>query len=152
MAQRITGQLTAAATGAPVSLRSGRGPRIIVGVHAVDCAACAAYVARLCSESDALEEWGARVSVVAPRSDVTPAEELRAGCAELLVAEDGVESALDVEPPALVVADEWGEVYFSTRAAGDHEFPAPAEVVEWIRFIAIQCPECENPEGEWRTL
>jgi hypothetical protein len=26
------------------------------------------------------------------------------------------------------------------------------EVLERVKFVAMQCPECEGPEGEWRKL
>jgi hypothetical protein len=54
--------------------------------------------------------------------------------------------------PALVVADEWGEIYFAASAADGDELPDPEELEDWARFVAIQCPECEGPEGEWRSL
>jgi hypothetical protein len=47
----------------------------------------------------------------------------------------------------VVIADEWGEVYFGADAGAGHEFPTPVEIAEWVRFLAIQCPECEGPEG-----
>ena len=53
----------------------------------------------------------------------------------------------------LLIADQWGELFLvEPMPDGAHSYPAPAEVAEWLRFVAIQCPECENPEGEWRTL
>jgi hypothetical protein len=52
----------------------------------------------------------------------------------------------------IVVADEWGEVYFVSEAGAGHELASPQEVVDWVRFIVIQCPECEGPEGEWRRI
>ncbi len=72
--------------------------------------------------SDGLGDWGARVTVVT-------------GAAA----------------PGLIITDEWGEIFFEKRNA-QHEMPSPAEVEEWIRFVAIQCEECEQPEGEWRSL
>lgn len=52
----------------------------------------------------------------------------------------------------IVIADEWREIYFAAGAEVEHELPAPEEIVEWLRSISIQCPECEQPEGEWKTL
>ncbi|HEX6308152.1 MAG TPA: hypothetical protein VFZ69_08195 [Longimicrobiales bacterium] len=151
MRRRIGGQFVLAESGAAVSLRSGRGPRILIAVHGVDCAACAAWTARLAADRAPLDEWGARLTVVAEDTGRTAAAELRAAVVQLLLTPDPA-SALGVHVPALVIADEWGEVYFSVHAGDGHDFPDPAEVIEWIRFIAIQCPECEQPEGEWRAL
>jgi hypothetical protein len=58
----------------------------------------------------------------------------------------------DGEEAALVIADEWGEVYSVADAGTGHRFPTPPEIIEWVRFLAIQCPECEGPEGEWKTV
>ncbi|HEX6134688.1 MAG TPA: hypothetical protein VFZ24_12030 [Longimicrobiales bacterium] len=151
MRRRISGQFVAASSGLAVSLRSGRGPRIIIVAHGVDCAECAAYAARLAGEEDALNEWGARVTVVAPDGERAIAAPLAASGVEVLLSRDPA-GTFGIAPAALVVTDEWGEVYFSIRAGSGHEFPDPGEVIDWIRFVAIQCPECEQPEGEWRSL
>jgi hypothetical protein len=45
---------------------------------------------------------------------------------------------------AAVVADPWGEVRFRHHGGAAHDLPDPAELVDWARFIAIQCPECEG--------
>ena len=51
-----------------------------------------------------------------------------------------------------MIADEWGEVYSVADAGAGHRFPGAPEIIEWVRFLAIQCPECEGPEGEWKTV
>jgi hypothetical protein len=62
------------------------------------------------------------------------------------------ESAFGSGHAALVVTDEWGEVHFVADAGAGHELPSGEEIVTWIRFLAIQCPECEGPEGDWRAV
>lgn len=52
----------------------------------------------------------------------------------------------------VIVTDEWGQVHFVSDAGAGHDLPAPIQIADWIRFLAIQCPECEGPEGEWRTI
>jgi hypothetical protein len=52
----------------------------------------------------------------------------------------------------VVITDEWGEVFFVADAGAGHDLPTSVEIADWIRFLAIQCPECEGPEGEWRTI
>ena len=52
----------------------------------------------------------------------------------------------------VVILDEWGEVFFVADAEAGHDLPTSAEIADWIRFLAIQCPECEGPEGEWRKI
>ena len=49
-------------------------------------------------------------------------------------------------------AREWGEVFFVADAGLGHDLPGSGEMEDWIRFLAIQCPECEGPEGEWRSV
>lgn len=48
------------------------------------------------------------------------------------------------EGAAVLVADPWGEVRFRHVAEAAHDLPEPAELVDWARFVAIQCPECEG--------
>src|SRR5690606_779027 len=113
------------------SLRSGRGPRIIVAMHEPDCSECAAYVTRLARRKTALEEWGARVSAVAERRPHgAGSDPLRGGQVELLLSDDPP-AALGVTPPAVIVTDEWGGVFFSVPAGAGHDFPDPDEMIEW---------------------
>jgi hypothetical protein len=47
--------------------------------------------------------------------------------------------------PALVIVDRWGEIQFVAEVGSDcSELPAPAEIIEWLRFIQRQCPECSH--------
>jgi len=46
--------------------------------------------------------------------------------------------------PGVVVADRWGEVYYVQAADRASELPAPDELLEWLRFVQIQCPECQG--------
>jgi hypothetical protein len=141
--------------GRAIELRGGRGPIVVFLPHSPDCAGCAAYVRDLAARADALGSWGARVMIVV-RARVGRASELRESAAgRLLLLEDrsgALGARLDPGAAALLIADEWGEVYHAAGAGLAHELPAPGEIEEWVRFIAIQCPECEGPEGEWRNL
>jgi hypothetical protein len=62
------------------------------------------------------------------------------------------EAELATGKAMVIITDEWGEVYFVSDAGAGHDFPTPRDIGDWIRFLAIQCPECEGPEGEWRTV
>ena len=55
-----------------------------------------------------------------------------------------VVSALGVRAPAVVIADQWGEVHETREAGGEHRFPTETEIEDWLRYLAIQCPECEG--------
>ncbi len=42
---------------------------------------------------------------------------------------------------AIVVADRYGEIFFSQRVPAGAMFPAADALLDWIRFIELQCPE-----------
>jgi hypothetical protein len=46
--------------------------------------------------------------------------------------------------PGALVADRWGEIFFMATAADVGGLPSPDELVEWLRFVQVKCPECEG--------
>lgn len=57
---------------------------------------------------------------------------------------------------ALLIADRWGQIYHAAEASpgGEHgALPGPDGVVEWLKYLATQCPECGVPDepgyGDW---
>lgn len=46
--------------------------------------------------------------------------------------------------PAALVADRWGEIVAVETARDVTALPAPGDLLEWIRFVAHACPECEG--------
>lgn len=133
------------ADGAPVPLRApGRRSPLIVLAHGGDCAACAVFVRRLEAERAEIEAWDGRVLLVAPGS--TGAEpSIRSDAFPVLIDGDGrVAKALSVHPPAVVVADPWGEIHEAREGGEAHRLPSPEEIVGWLRYLAIQCPECQG--------
>ncbi len=51
--------------------------------------------------------------------------------------------------PALFITDHYREIYGALRP-GEATWPANAkEVIEWLTFANIQCPECNVPESDW---
>lgn len=51
--------------------------------------------------------------------------------------------------PALFVTDHYREIYGAMRP-GERMWPTTArEVIEWLVFASIQCPECNVPESDW---
>lgn len=141
--------------GEPVALRGGRGPRILLLTHAPDCTACERYLRKITRRAAEISTWDGRLLVVVPGSagesgalagDDPPGARVLADPGQRVARQLGLRGA------AVVIADEWGEIYFAADSGAEHELPAPEEIVEWVRFISIQCPECEQPEGEWKTL
>ncbi|HEU5049980.1 MAG TPA: hypothetical protein VFU00_06620 [Gemmatimonadales bacterium] len=144
--------LVSADTGGVVDLRASRGPRALVAMHSIACRACREYVREeLAPGARAIAEWGGRLTVVVPGGIANAAgfAETTTGALEVL-ADPG--RAFAPARAAVTIADQWGEIYFAADAGAGHDLPRCEDVVEWIRFLAIQCPECEGPEGEWRTL
>lgn len=86
-----------------------------------------------------------------PPADLTAEryiEALRARAGEL--GSDDVQivvtsEAVDGMPsPGVAIADRWGEVYFVQGASRVADLPAVDELVDWIRYIQMECPECEG--------
>jgi hypothetical protein len=139
-------------TGAMMNLGSWRGPRAFLTVHSAACKGCRKYIGEdLASAAARLTEWGGHLVVVVP-GQVENAN----GFAEIVpnVMQVLTDHAGEVATGTakVVIADQWGEVYFVKDSGATHDLPTLSEIAEWIRFLAIQCPECEGPEGDWRTV
>lgn len=46
--------------------------------------------------------------------------------------------------PGIVIADRWGEIYHAAGASSPGQLPSPSELVEWLRYVQMQCPECQG--------
>ena len=49
-----------------------------------------------------------------------------------------------VPSPGVLVADRWGEIYYIKGASRAADLPGPDELVEWVRYIQNECPECQG--------
>lgn len=70
------------------------------------------------------------------------AADLRArvgSAAEVVVTTSAIEG---VPQPGAVVADRWGEIHHVTTI--DPTAPDLDDLVEWVRFVRMQCPECQG--------
>jgi len=67
--------------------------------------------------------------------------ELTANGTELVITKGLVPG---VEPPAVIVADRWGEIYFAAAEVSPAALPSATELIEWLRYVQQQCPECEG--------
>src|SRR5262245_29886000 len=54
------------------------------------------------------------------------------------------DSVSGLTPPRIVIADRWGEILQSASAPGGDasQLPSVEEVLSWVGFAQIQCPEC----------
>jgi RNA polymerase subunit RPABC4/transcription elongation factor Spt4 len=137
--------LPGAGGGPPIPLRSpGRQGTVLLLLHSLACHECRGYVDSLARTRAQLEDWDGRVVVVAPQSD---ASHIQRELPFATAIDEGGECArrCDAGGGSMLIADQWGEIFFVHRGEpGSHAFPAPDEVVEWLRFVAIQCPECQG--------
>lgn len=129
----------------PISA-AGRDASIVVFVHGIECEPCARYLRLLAAEKEAIREWDAKVVAVRV-GEAVGANGVEAAAFEFPILADPagtLAASLTLEVPAIVIADQWGEIHAAEVAGADHDFIAPAEVAEWAKFLAIQCPECQG--------
>jgi hypothetical protein len=54
------------------------------------------------------------------------------------------DSISGVQSPGIVVADRWGEIHHLAGGKTVDDLPGPDDVIEWLRYVQHQCPECEG--------
>ncbi len=54
------------------------------------------------------------------------------------------DSVAGIQSPAIVVADRWGEIHHVAGGKTVDDLPGPDDVIEWLRCVQQQCPECEG--------
>jgi hypothetical protein len=135
--------LRAVPGGQPVRVRPARRrSSLFILVHGLDCERCVDFIRLVAAGSDLLREWDADPVVLLPDPLVA---EPRAGPLPMLSdSEARFSGSLGVRAPACVIVDQWGEVHLKHEAGEDHSFAAFSELVDWARFLAIQCPECQG--------
>jgi peroxiredoxin len=144
-------RLASAPAGSPVALvpPGGRQVPIVVVVHGAACEACRAYLRRLAAaDVDAeMRAWDGRLVAVVPGgvADAARVADAVHPPFPVLADPDGaLRRRMRLDGAAVLVADPWGEVRLRHEAGTEHGLPEPAELVDWARFVAIQCPECEG--------
>lgn len=97
----------------PDSLRaSPTDATVLVYLHSAACTECAAYIRELDSIADELRVWDARLRLMLGGADC-----------------------------AVVIADRFGQVFYTFACGIDHHFPAPVVIAEALKFIGTLCPE-----------
>jgi len=93
--------------------------------------------------------------VLAVSASVTPTGDWRWPFPLLLDADGHVHQragAVDVAgrpAPALFTTDHYREIY-GVMHPGEPSWPTTAkDVIDWLVFANIQCPECNTPESDW---
>jgi mycoredoxin len=143
----------ATATSGTFSLASLRGRRaaVLFFSHDPTCLACFGYAKQLVAEAPAMDDADAEPIVVPEADDMGGwLHELPAGT-RLLADPGGVwraEVARAIERPPdellLVVVDRFGAARVTSSAAEAGGLVAPSEATEWLRFVALDCPECSG--------
>ena len=130
---------------AHLSLELGRrrGSIILVLFHTETCAACSEYLDKLSQENAELAEWDAEIAMVAPVAKADAAIE-HATVRVLYDPEQSVAKAAGIDAPGVVIVDQWSDISDIYAAGKNHEFPAVADVIASVRYLATQCPECEG--------
>jgi peroxiredoxin len=55
--------------------------------------------------------------------------------------------AIDGKPDmAVYIIDRYGEIYAAFHAGKGDVLPSPEDILDWIRYIQFQCPECGVPD------
>lgn len=134
-------------TGAPTPMnRRGRVAPIVILVHGGECEPCAEYLRQLDQAREAISEWDGRLLAVrSGKGADEPAAHADGLKLQVLLDPEGQFALrLTLEVPAVVIADQYGEIHVAEVAGADHDFISPAEIAEWAKFLAIQCPECQG--------
>ena len=79
----------------------------------------AAYVASVVASAPALQTREARLVITADPIPGMPA-------------------------PGVLVADQWGEIHYVQGEDSAAALPPPTELVDWLHFVQMQCPECQG--------
>lgn len=141
--------LPAVADGTAVSFRArGRHGTVLVLLHSASCRGCLEYLDRLAASHELLKEWDGRVlaivgAEIAEAKGIGNAHDLPF---PLLADPERIAARrCGVGGGSVLIADQWGELFLvEPGEEGEHAYPDPEEIVEWLRFVAIQCPECQG--------
>ena len=123
----------AGAGAVPVRVRRRQAP-ILLLLHGPECRECMAYAQRLADCQSDLADWDARLLGVVLDSAGGGVAEISAPLTMAIDAEGRLASRLSLEVPAVVVADQWGEIHAAEEAGAEHRFLDPEELVEWAKY------------------
>lgn len=126
--------------------RRGRVAPIVILVHGGPCERCTDFLRQLDQAHEAITEWDGRLLAVRSGQGAQRSAPLVDGLKfqVLLDPEARFASRLSLEAPAVVIADQYGEVHVAEVAGEGHDFITPPEIADWAKFLAIQCPECQG--------
>jgi peroxiredoxin len=107
--------------------------------HGRDCARCHEMLADFDAGSEEIRDQSATILAIGPEA---PA----ASFPMLLDSSGEVTARQGLTVPAVVIVDRFGEIWAAWEGGADHRLPSSKDVIEWLEFLEVQCPECEPPE------
>jgi hypothetical protein len=123
--------------GDAVPLRLPRTGTVLVLPGPAPDAAARAWLAALADAGATLRASDGRALVLIP--EAAAARDLPGGVAVLVDERGRVAAAAGVEAPALVITDQWGEVWHAQAVPPGGAWPDVAEVDRWLGYLAIRC-------------
>lgn len=117
--------------------------------HGASCGTCRSVLQKLARHVDTLRDEEAGILAIGPDQPsearalavaLTCPFPLLSDPSQRIVAQQGL------EPPALVVSDRFGEIWAAWSGGRGHELPDVDEIVRWLEFVEVQCPECGAAE------
>jgi hypothetical protein len=127
---------------------SGQQASLLVFVHPAPCEACNRFLVELAGAVDDLRAWATRPLAVAAEGDTAGDHPF-----PFLVDEDGAARrrlGIGEDEAAVILADQWGEVFEVATFGAAHGFPLAGHVVESAKIVDLSCGECNVPGPEWR--
>ena len=138
--------------GVTIAVRPSSSRAVIMLLPHPDCVQCDAYLRQVSTERARFLRWSAMaITIVA---DTSEADRVSAFVDLPVAADPALRHRWRLEDTAaVVVADSHGEIWDRAMAADGHILPDVDDIEEDVRFIAIQCPECDVLDipglGEW---
>lgn len=130
--------LPSAGAGPPVPLRARRTGTLVVVLDGAPDPTALAFVQALAGAEATLRASDGRALVVVPSAEAGGRVEPPAP--PVLVDAGGrVAAAAGVAAPAVVVADQWGEVWHAATVPPGAPWMEVAEVDRWLGYLAIRC-------------
>ena len=134
--------LTPVAGGGAVPLRVARHSAVLVLLDGAPGPEDRVFLDELAAGAPEIAGWDGRVLVVIAGDATQTGEAVAAlGLPFPVLADPAgtVLAAAGVAAPALVVADQWGEVHWVVPTGEGLPWPPVAEAEQWARFLAIRC-------------
>jgi peroxiredoxin len=107
--------------------------------HGRDCARCQEMLADFDARSGEIRDQSAAILAIGPDAH-------DASFPMLLDPAGAVATRQGLTVPAVVIVDRFGEIWAAWEDGTDHHLPHAGDVIEWLDFLEVQCPECEPPE------